>query len=89
METALLIIHALLAIILIIVVLIQRAEGGALGDVGGAACLLLEQLLQPAQRGDALLCRCVGAERHRLSGRARESASAPSYALQRACESGK
>ena len=31
MESALLIIHAILAIILIIVVLIQRAEGGALG----------------------------------------------------------
>tara|TARA_B100000073_G_scaffold320088_1_gene299498 strand:- start:34 stop:348 length:315 start_codon:yes stop_codon:yes gene_type:complete len=36
METALLIIHALLAIILIIVVLIQRAEGGALGIGGGS-----------------------------------------------------
>ena len=31
MEGALLIIHAILAVILIIVVLIQRAEGGALG----------------------------------------------------------
>ena len=31
MESALLIIHAILAVILIIVVLIQRAEGGALG----------------------------------------------------------
>tara|TARA_B100000401_G_scaffold437729_1_gene384036 strand:- start:3588 stop:3899 length:312 start_codon:yes stop_codon:yes gene_type:complete len=36
METILLIIHALLAIILIIVVLIQRAEGGALGIGGGS-----------------------------------------------------
>ncbi len=36
METALLIIHAILAIILIIVVLIQRAEGGALGIGGGS-----------------------------------------------------
>ena len=35
MESALLVIHALLAIILIIVVLIQRAEGGALGIGGG------------------------------------------------------
>jgi preprotein translocase subunit SecG len=35
MESALLIIHALLALILIIVVLIQRAEGGALGIGGG------------------------------------------------------
>ena len=36
MENALLIIHALLALILIIVVLIQRAEGGALGIGGGS-----------------------------------------------------
>ena len=36
MESALLIIHALLALILIIVVLIQRAEGGALGIGGGS-----------------------------------------------------
>ena len=36
MESALLIIHAILAIILIIVVLIQRAEGGALGIGGGS-----------------------------------------------------
>ena len=36
MENALLIIHALLALILIIVVLIQRAEGGALG-IGGVS----------------------------------------------------
>ena len=36
MESALLVIHALLAIILIIVVLIQRAEGGALGIGGGS-----------------------------------------------------
>ena len=35
MENALLIIHALLAVLLIIVVLIQRAEGGALGIGGG------------------------------------------------------
>ena len=35
MENALLVIHALLAIVLIIVVLIQRAEGGALGIGGG------------------------------------------------------
>ena len=37
METTLLIIHAILAVVLIIVVLVQRAEGGALG-IGG--CLL-------------------------------------------------
>ena len=36
METALLIIHARLALVLIIVVLIQRAEGGALGIGGGS-----------------------------------------------------
>ena len=36
MENALLIIHAILALILIIVVLIQRAEGGALGIGGGS-----------------------------------------------------
>ena len=36
MESALLIIHAILAVILIIVVLIQRAEGGALGIGGGS-----------------------------------------------------
>ena len=36
METALLIIHAILALVLIIVVLIQRAEGGALGIGGGS-----------------------------------------------------
>ncbi len=36
MESALLVIHALLAIILIIVVLVQRAEGGALGIGGGS-----------------------------------------------------
>ena len=36
MENALLIIHALLAVVLIIVVLIQRAEGGALGIGGGS-----------------------------------------------------
>ena len=36
METSLLIIHAILAVILIIVVLIQRAEGGALGIGGGS-----------------------------------------------------
>ena len=36
MESALLIIHAILAIILIFVVLIQRAEGGALGIGGGS-----------------------------------------------------
>ncbi len=36
METTLLIIHAILAVILIIVVLIQRAEGGALGIGGGS-----------------------------------------------------
>ena len=36
MENALLVIHALLAIVLIIVVLIQRAEGGALGIGGGS-----------------------------------------------------
>ena len=35
MENVLLIIHALLAVLLIIVVLIQRAEGGALGIGGG------------------------------------------------------
>tara|TARA_Y100000816_G_scaffold146876_1_gene104224 strand:+ start:359 stop:673 length:315 start_codon:yes stop_codon:yes gene_type:complete len=35
MESVLLIIHALLAVVLIIVVLIQRAEGGALGIGGG------------------------------------------------------
>ena len=36
METILLVIHALLAFLLIIIVLIQRAEGGALGIGGGA-----------------------------------------------------
>ena len=36
METILLVIHALLALLLIIIVLIQRAEGGALGIGGGA-----------------------------------------------------
>ena len=36
MELVLLIFHALLAIILIIVVLLQRAEGGALGIGGGS-----------------------------------------------------
>ena len=36
MESVLLIIHAILAVILIIVVLIQRAEGGALGIGGGS-----------------------------------------------------
>ena len=36
MESTLLIIHAILAVILIIVVLIQRAEGGALGIGGGS-----------------------------------------------------
>ena len=36
MESALLIIHAILAVVLIIVVLIQRAEGGALGIGGGS-----------------------------------------------------
>ena len=36
METILLIIHALLALLLIIIVLIQRAEGGALGIGGGS-----------------------------------------------------
>ena len=36
MESALLIIHGLLAVLLIIVVLIQRAEGGALGIGGGS-----------------------------------------------------
>ena len=36
MESALLIIHGLLALLLIIVVLIQRAEGGALGIGGGS-----------------------------------------------------
>ena len=36
MENALLIIHALLALVLILVVLIQRAEGGALGIGGGS-----------------------------------------------------
>ena len=36
MENALLIIHGLLAVLLIIVVLIQRAEGGALGIGGGS-----------------------------------------------------
>ena len=36
MESALLIIHALLALVLIIVVLVQRAEGGALGIGGGS-----------------------------------------------------
>jgi len=36
MENLLLIIHALLAFILIIVVLVQRAEGGALGIGGGS-----------------------------------------------------
>jgi preprotein translocase subunit SecG len=35
MESVLLIIHAMLAVILIVVVLIQRAEGGALGIGGG------------------------------------------------------
>ena len=35
METPLLIIHAILAVVLIIVVLVQRAEGGALGIGGG------------------------------------------------------
>ena len=36
METSLLIIHAILAVVLIIVVLVQRAEGGALGIGGGS-----------------------------------------------------
>ena len=36
MENVLLIIHAMLAVALIIVVLIQRAEGGALGIGGGS-----------------------------------------------------
>ena len=36
MENTLLIIHAVLAVILIIVVLLQRAEGGALGIGGGS-----------------------------------------------------
>jgi preprotein translocase subunit SecG len=36
METILLILHAILAIALIIVVLVQRAEGGALGIGGGS-----------------------------------------------------
>ena len=36
METILLVIHALLALLLIIIVLIQRAEGGALGIGGGS-----------------------------------------------------
>jgi preprotein translocase subunit SecG len=36
METILLAIHALLALLLIIIVLIQRAEGGALGIGGGS-----------------------------------------------------
>ena len=36
METILLVIHALLAFLLIIIVLIQRAEGGALGIGGGS-----------------------------------------------------
>ena len=36
METILLVIHALIALLLIIIVLIQRAEGGALGIGGGA-----------------------------------------------------
>ena len=36
METIFLVIHALLALLLIIIVLIQRAEGGALGIGGGA-----------------------------------------------------
>ena len=40
MESALLIIHAILAVVLIIVVLIQRAEGGALGIGGGSVPLL-------------------------------------------------
>ena len=35
METSLLIIHAILAVVLIVVVLVQRAEGGALGIGGG------------------------------------------------------
>ena len=36
METILFILHAILAIALIIVVLVQRAEGGALGIGGGS-----------------------------------------------------
>ena len=36
METLLLVIHALLALLMIIIVLIQRAEGGALGIGGGS-----------------------------------------------------
>ena len=36
MESILLVIHALIALLLIIVVLIQRAEGGALGIGGGS-----------------------------------------------------
>ena len=36
METSLLRIHAFLAVVLIIVVLVQRAEGGALGIGGGS-----------------------------------------------------
>ena len=36
METILLVIHSLLALLLIVIVLIQRAEGGALGIGGGS-----------------------------------------------------
>ena len=36
MESILLVIHAILALLLIVVVLIQRAEGGALGIGGGS-----------------------------------------------------
>ena len=36
MENILLVIHAILALLLIIIVLIQRAEGGALGIGGGS-----------------------------------------------------
>ena len=36
MESLLLVIHAILALLLIVVVLIQRAEGGALGIGGGS-----------------------------------------------------
>ena len=36
MESILLVIHAILAMLLIVVVLIQRAEGGALGIGGGS-----------------------------------------------------
>ena len=41
------------------------------------------------ERDAAFWCEVFGADRHRLSDGAGESASAPSFELQRACESGR